>query len=218
VDVLAVRTYLKRRGLVIRLVLTSFFFLSFPAIASWNGKPVPDEDIPRELKKFIEPQTALISLDAVDLNGDRLSDYVLVLEKQKKRPQDDDIEEGQRPLLLVVRENDGSLKLAKRNDKIVFCSKCGGVFGDPFESIGVGPQTFSVNHYGGSAWRWSSSFKFNYSRRDKTWQLVKVEEVSFHATDPRNTMNKKIYTPPKHFGKIDIADFDPESFRRKGAK
>ena len=203
---------------VICAVLMLLLLASFPVQATWNGKPVPAKNIPGELRRFVEPQTVLISFDAADLNGDGLSDYVVVLEKQKKKPDDVDIEEGQRPLLLIIRQKDGSLKVAKRNEKIVFCSTCGGVFGDPLDSIEVGPKTFSVNHFGGSAWRWGNSFRFNYSRRDNTWQLVRVEEVSFNAGDPDKTMKTKIYTPPKHYGKIDIADFDPENFRGKGTK
>jgi len=56
--------------------------------------------------------------------------------------------------------------------------------------------------------------KFNYSRRDKTWQLVQVINTSFHAGDPEN-MTTQTHTPPKDFGKIDIADFDPENYLKK---
>ena len=199
-------------------MLILFLLSSFAVQATWDGKPIPAKNIPSELRGFVEPQTVLISFNATDLNGDELSDYVVVLQKQKRRPDEEDIEEGQRLLLLIIRQNSGTLKVAKRNDKIVYCSTCGGAFGDPLESIDVGPKTFTVNHYGGSSWRWSNSFKFNYSRRDSTWQLVRVQEVSFHASDPDKTMKTEIYTPPKHYGIIDIADFDPENFRGKGTK
>ena len=202
------------RPLLLALLLLS----SLSARAAGNGEPVAAKVIPAELKPFIEPRTVLLSFDAADLNGDGLSDYVLVLEKQKNKPTDDDITDGQRPLLLLIRQPNGTLKLAKRNDKLVMCSTCGGVMGDPFEAMVVGSKTFTVSHFGGSGWRWANSARFNYSRRDDTWQLVRVEEVSFHAGDPDKTTKTKVYTPPKHFGKIDIADFDPESFRGQGAK
>src|SRR5207247_155192 len=107
------------------------------------------------------------------------------------------------------RGADGKLSLAKRNEKVVLCSQCGGVMGDPFQGVTVGPKTFSVSHYGGSAWRWSNEYKFNYSMRDKTWQLVRGEDSSFHASDPKNEKTN-VYIPPRDYGKIDIADFDPE--------
>ncbi len=89
--------------------------------------------------------------------------------------------------------------------------------GDPFQGIEAGPKTFTVSHYGGSAWRWSIAYKFNYSRKDNTWQLVKVEEGRYHTSDP-DAGKSKTYTPPKSFGKIDIADFDPDNWKNQGAK
>ncbi|MBI3230188.1 MAG: hypothetical protein HYZ45_08460, partial [Burkholderiales bacterium] len=59
---------------------------------------------------------------------------------------------------------------------------------------------------------------FNYSRRDNTWQLVRAEESTFNAADPDKTMKQKTYTPPKHYGKIDIVDFDPQNYRGRGEK
>lgn len=198
--------------------LAMSLLVACPAHAAWDGAPVLAKDIPLELKRFVEPQTVLLTFDRADLDGDGLVDYVVVLERQKNRPNDDDITDGQRPLLLLLRQADGSLKVAKRNENLVFCSTCGGAFGDPLESIEVGPRTFTVSHYGGSGWRWHNSFRFNYSRRDSTWQLVRAEDVTFHAGDPDKTTKTKIYTPPKHFGKIDIADFDPQKFLGVGAR
>lgn len=142
---------------------------------------------------------------------------MLVLERQKAKASDPDIEEGQRPLLILVRGAEGTLKEARRNSKVVYCSSCGGVMGDPFQGVEVGPKTFTVSHYGGSAWRWSVDYKFNYSRRDDTWQLVKVEETNFHAMSPEKE-EIKVSTPPKDFGKIDIADFDPDNWKNHGAR
>ena len=89
--------------------------------------------------------------------------------------------------------------------------------GDPFQGVEVEPKTFTVTHYGGSAWRWSVDYKFAYSRKDDTWQLVKVEESSFHASAPDKGENKT-HTPPKDFGKIDFADFDPEKWKNQGPR
>lgn len=181
-------------------------------------EPILAGRLPAELKPFVEPGTRAIFVASADLNGDRRGDYVLVLEKQKQRESDPDIEEGQRPLLLVIRQADGSLKLQKRSDRVVYCSSCGGMMGDPIDAIDVGPGRFKVSHYGGSAWRWSNAYQFAYSRRDDTWQLVRVDETTFHAGDPDRTTKKKVLVPPRHYGKIDIADFDPEHFLRPAGK
>jgi hypothetical protein len=92
------------------------------------------------------------------------------------------------------------------------CSECGGMMGDPFAGVTVRTNTFTVNHYGGSAWRWTADYKFNYSRIDKTWQLVRIEKTNFHAADQKKTLERNVMTPPKDFGKVDIADFDPSAY------
>jgi len=168
--------------------------------------------VPDEVKPFVEQRTKPIALESADLNGDGLKDYILVLERENPLKDDDDFPKNERPLLILVRGADNKLTAAKRNESIVMCSKCGGMMGDPFEGVTVAKNTFTVTHYGGSAWRWSVDYKFNYSRIDKTWQLVRIEQTSFHASEPEKTLKRKVMTPPKNFGKVDIADFDPSKY------
>lgn len=164
--------------------------------------------VPAEVVPFIERGTKAIALETADLNGDgRSSDFVLVLERRKTKRDKYDLPINQRPLLILVRQPDNSLKLAGRNEKVVFCSVCGGVFGDPFAGIEVSRNTFTVSLYGGSNLRWTEDYTFDYSRRDKTWQLVRIESGSFHVFEPEK-IEKKV-TTPKKFGKINLADFDP---------
>ncbi|MFZ6643743.1 hypothetical protein ACO0LL_28725 [Undibacterium sp. TC4M20W] len=184
---------------------------------SLAGTYIEGKDVPADLRPFITANTKLLAFVSADLNGDDKADYVFILEKQKKNATDEDMEQGQRPLHIAIRQADGKLKLVKTNEKIVLCSTCGGMMGDPFADLTASKKSFTVSHYGGSAWRWANEYQFNYSRKDDSWQLVKVSESSFHASDPEKA-KEKIYTPPKHFGKIDIADFDPEKFKGVGAK
>jgi len=173
--------------------------------------------VPAEVAPFVEPGTKAIALEKADLNGDGREDFILVLEKENPAKDEDDFPVNQRPLLILSRGADGKLTSTKRNERVVMCSQCGGVFGDPFDGVIAGRNTFSVEHYGGSNWRWKFSYEFNYSRIDKTWQLVRVKKLEYHTSNP-NKDNRKIYTPPRHFGKIDIADFDPENYLKKGVK
>lgn len=167
-----------------------------------------DLKIPAEVKPFVEKGTKAIALESADLNGDNLKDYVLILEKEKPEKDKQDFPVKQRPLLIIVRDKKNKLSAVKRNENMVMCSECGGVMGDPFDSVKVGKNTFTVSHYGGSGFRWSAEYKFNYSRIDKTWQLVQVKKASFHVSDVNN-VTRTVLTPPKDYGKIDVADFNP---------
>jgi len=192
----------------VRLAIALFgAALAGPAIAA------PVDSVPAELKRLIPRETTLLDHQIADLNGDDRPDIVFIVEGKSGESDDD----GQRSLLIAVRQPDGSLKTVKQSDKVVYCRQCGGVFGDPFAGLEAARGGFSVNHYGGSNWRWSNSFRFAYSRRDDSWQLIRVEESSFHTANP-NRIKSKAYKPPSDFGKIDIADFDPENFKGVGPK
>lgn len=173
--------------------------------------------VPAEVQPFVEAGTKAIAVEAADLNGDGRGDFVVVLERANPAKDKDDFPVNERPLLVLLRGADGKLSEAARNERVVMCSKCGGVWGDPFEGVTAGRNTFTVEHYGGSNWRWKYSYKFNYSRIDKTWQLVRAEELSYHTSDP-DKMERRVYTPPRNFGKINLADFDPEKYKKSSKR
>jgi hypothetical protein len=180
---------------------------------TWAAAQDAELKVPAEVQPFVEAGTKAIAVEAADLNGDGRGDFVLVLERANTAKDKYDFPVNQRPLLILVRGADGKLTEAKRNERVVMCSQCGGVWGDPFEGVVAGRNTFSVEHYGGSNWRWKYSYTFNYSRVDRTWQLVRAEEISYHTSDP-DKMKTRVFTPPRDYGKIDLADFDPEKYKR----
>lgn len=162
-----------------------------------------------DIQAFVEKNTTVLAVERGDLNRDGREDAIVVLE-----PSDP---EAPRPLLILVRDAGGKLHLAKRSAKTVACRTCGGVMGDPFQGVHVETGRFTVEHYGGSSWRWSASYTFAWSRRDQSWQLVRVEHTSFHASDP-DKVETKVHTPPKDFGLIDVTKFDPEDYLGRGKK
>ena len=161
--------------------------------------------VPAEVERFIPEDHQAIAVEQGDLNRDGREDYILAIEKI-------DGDEGEpREVRILTRQTDGSLKLARRGPRAILCKGCGGTMGDPFMGITVKAGRFTIEHYGGSGWRWSEYFTFAWSRRDQTWQLVRVDASSFHAGEP-DKVEKSVQKPPKDFGKIDLAEFDCEQF------
>ena len=175
-------------------------------------------NVPNEVKPFIEKSRIPIALETGDLNADGRKDFVLVISDVV--PDNVTYEEGagDRSVIILTREASGSLTRAAGNDLVAYCKNCGGALGDPFAGVTISGTRFTVSNYGGSASRWSYIYTFDYSRRDRTWQLVRAEESSFHALDPERTKRHRIYTPPKHFGLITFAEFDPDNFQGKGKR
>lgn len=197
-----------------------------PAASQKGGAPTPDSDgctlpfsgwIPGELRPFVLPGTRAMCAAGADLNADGLRDYVLIVEKVNQRDRSATWSEAPRPLLVVVRQPGGSLRVAGRNDHVVYCSACGGIFGDPFEGLEVGAGTFTVHHYGGSAWRWRADYTFRYVQGAGTWRLTKVVELSYHTSDP-NKIERTLFIAPDDFGDIDLADFHPERWKRPSTR
>jgi hypothetical protein len=189
--------------------------LLFPVIAVAQNEEVK---VPDEVKPFVERGMIPIALESGDLNGDGIKDYILVLSAPAgSGGANDDSGIALRPTIILVRDSSGKLTVAARNDQVAYCRECGGVLGDPFQGVQIQGSGFKVSNYGGSSWRWSNEFRFAYSRRDQTWELTRVEEVTFNALDAGKE-KKTVYTPPKDFGLINFADFNPESYKGKGKK
>ena len=53
-----------------------------------------------------------------------------------------------------------------KSEKAILCKDCGGIFGDPFAGIEINKNVLSINHYGGSNWRWGYTHRFRYQEND----------------------------------------------------
>jgi len=194
------------------LVMLFLFCLSPVLVLSQNEQV----KVPDEVKPFVEKGMIPIALETGDLNGDGAKDFILVLSKPtKENGEFDEAGDELRPTMILIRDAGGKLSLAARNDQVSYCKNCGGVMGDPFQGIKIRGTSFTVTNAGGSSDRWDAEYTFGYSRRDKNWQLTRVEENNFSAFSP-SKVKTAIYTPPKSFGLINFADFNPENFKRKG--
>ncbi len=195
-----------------RLSLIAALLLS---ASSAHASHIETVELPKELKTFVDRGTRPIEIERADLNGDGLRDYLLVLE-QRWAPEGDRV--GlKRSLLIIVRRAGGGLRLANRSDTAVRNDYCGGVWGDCFQGVTASKRTFTISEYGGSSWRWDRETTFRYSTRDHTWQLVRVEEQSFHVERP-DKIRRLLYRRPRDFGKIDVSKYDADDFLGKGAR
>ena len=169
-------------------------------------------NVPTEVRAFVEKGSKPIFYKPADLNGDGRQDAVLVIERTDPPTKDEyDYPLDQRPMLILVRGVDQKLSESARNERVVMCSTCGGMMGDPFVEVEVGTNMFTVDNEGGSAWRWGIYYEFKYSRIDKTWQLVRLTKSSVNSLEPNKTAKSKVLTPRK-FGKINFSDLDPAKF------
>ncbi|MGZ8410955.1 MAG: hypothetical protein ACXWVS_13720 [Hyphomicrobium sp.] len=165
----AAARFLKSSTRIRRIMIYFLLFMIF-MIHSTIGHAeasTADDKTPDEVRPFIEEGMRVIANESGDLNGDSRLDYVLVLETEHEKINEYDQTGRQRVLLILVRRPDGNLEVSKRNDKIIYCSTCGGAgIGDSFQGVLTGLKMFTVHAYGGSGWRWVTEFKFDYSRLD----------------------------------------------------
>lgn len=92
-----------------------------------------------------------------DLNKDGRSDIVLALQQHG-----DDTDPPR--LLIVLLRSDKGYRLAGKSSSALLCKSCGGVYGDPFAALQIRNGILQIDHYGGSAWRWTVTQKFRYQQ------------------------------------------------------
>ena len=117
-----------------------------------------------------------------------------------KNNQEDINADTTRPLLLLIGHGKGLYKLVERNDSIVLCKGCGGMFGDPYAGITIKNGFFSIEHYGGSNWRWTRIITFKYDIKLKQFVLHRDAGESYHTFDPNKT-TRNIYNK-EDFGQL----------------
>ncbi|MEO7923498.1 MAG: hypothetical protein ABIR30_07460 [Chitinophagaceae bacterium] len=167
-------------------------------------------EVPAELKPFILKGYESLDFVKEDLNGDKLSDYLLILKVlgEDTLTYENANWEAARPFLLILRQPDGSLKQAVRNNELVGCKQCGGSMGDPYQGLTVKAGEFTADFYGGSSWRWTAGYTFRYDKIKKDWFLQAHTSSSFHAGDPDKTMEESIITRTE-IGDISLQQFTP---------
>jgi hypothetical protein len=154
------------------------------------------------LNTFIPKGFLILDSLGGDLNLDAYNDLVLIL----KMEGEDSLQDVCRPLLILTGQENKSYKLEARNDSVVLCRSCGGVFGDPYESTVIKNGYFSIQHYGGSNWRWTRIITFKFVKEKNSWVLHRDAGESYHTSNPDKT--EKIVTNKEDFDKLPVEKFN----------
>ncbi|MEZ5046619.1 MAG: hypothetical protein R2831_06470 [Chitinophagaceae bacterium] len=112
-----------------------------------------------------------------DFNQDKLQDAVLLIAHNQELDDSKVDYDCNRPLIILQGTNSGYILSAYTKDGVL-CKHCGGVFGDPYESITLKNNVLNINHYGGSAWRWTNNYTFRF--QNKRWELIGISQDSYY--------------------------------------
>ncbi|MGI4865344.1 MAG: hypothetical protein ACRYFZ_15590 [Janthinobacterium lividum] len=175
------------------------------ALAQQPIAPVPK--LPIAIRRLLPAGYVVLAAEPGDLNRDALPDYLVVLNRPNEQKTSDVVAHPtKRPLLLFLGGAGGTYTLAARTDNAVYCVDCGGIMGDPFMGLTIKKGYFTVEHYGGSAQRWTRFVTFKYDPVGRAWLLHRDGSEHFHATDPEHGTTTA--TTAKNFGRVPLAKFD----------
>jgi hypothetical protein len=134
----------------------------------------------QKIRQFIPEGYQVYDTASGDLNGDGYEDLVLVLKSNIESV----TSEGVRPLLVLTGKYRGYFDLFARNDKVVLCESCGGVFGDPYQKVTINNGFLSIEHNVGATYKWSRVITFKYEAECKEMVLFEDKTNSYHASAP----------------------------------
>lgn len=174
-------------------------------ITNTHQEPIEGGDFPisKELVPFVEKGANVVNVITGDLNKDGRQDFLMVLERD---PPDDD-----RILIVIIRQEDGSLKVEGRNQSVIESKGDEGTHGGFEVTAGFG--FFDVEDSSGDA-RMGKSHRFRFEWVDKknNWMLVKVTDSEYDADNDVTLDNSRVVRTSKQLGEISFTDFDGSDF------
>jgi|GEM_PF-6204680 len=126
-----------------------------------------------------------------DLNSDGLLDMVVVAEDRRSSQNKCMAENCTRILLVLFGNKSGGFDLSLRSERAVLLADEGGIFGDPFEGLSIKNGVLFVDFYGGSAWRWSKEYKFQYQKGG--WYMIGKAIHDYHNACPYQIFKSEDY-------------------------
>jgi len=188
-----------------------------------HGDPVVEdaEDIglPPEDKVYAMPNfeayladnERILATQMGDLNRDEHPDWLLATYDGAEDDGAAEEELAPRRLSIIINNGDDTYSLAASTEGAILCKHCGGMMGDPFTGLVINKGYFSIEHYGGSSWRWTRIITFKYNKDEDYWYLHKDGGSTFHAGDPEETMEEKVQTTDD-FGLVPFAEYHYEAY------
>ncbi|MDO7875494.1 hypothetical protein Q5H93_12190 [Hymenobacter sp. ASUV-10] len=171
------------------------------------ASPPAAPPLPAAIRRALPAGYVVLEAERGDLNRDALPDWLVVLHRPDEQKTSDVIDHPtKRPLLLFVGGANGTFTLAARTDNAVYCVDCGGIMGDPFTGLAIKKGYFTVEHYGGSAQRWTRYVTFRYDAATRSWLLHRDGSEHFHALDPEHGTTTA--RTSKDFGRVPLQKFD----------
>lgn len=177
-----------------RIFFILFYFLPLHSYAQSQFKP---------LNSFFLKDFIILDSLSGDLNNDKIKDLVLIL----KHKQEEDNFDTTRPLLLLEGNNQGLYRLMAKNDNVVLCKICGGVFGDPFEGITIENGVFTLDFRGGSRRRWTRHISFKLDKKSGQFILYQDIGIDYDGANPEGKIDKKKYNK-KDFGRLPFTKYN----------
>lgn len=164
------------------------------------------KNIPMDnLTSFATGDTRILESVKGDLTGEGRPGILLVLDPPLTGKEK--LGEGpNREIALLARDDAGQLHKVTSNARIVPCSQCGGVAGDPYAYSRIGKGEFTIVIGGGSRERWTDEFTFTYVGAKKDWF---VSTVIRKVVDTEGDKEKHVTLTAKDLGETPFSAFDP---------
>jgi hypothetical protein len=147
------------------------------------------------IQQNLPKRHALMRVFAGDLNNDSRPDAVVLARSWDETNNAN----SSRPLLVFLRQTNGTLRRVARANGVIACAACGGVAGDPWARrdqlarIVFEKNSFSLLEFVGSGWRGWRKVSFRFSKQgiwlsgclQKTWHISHQFAPEFTRVAPK---------------------------------
>ena len=120
-------------------------------------------------KKLIPPGWKVEQTVPGHLDDNNLADLVLILIKNNFW-ETELFEDSNRQLLLLSQTSPKKYDILLKNSGAILCARCGGMLGDPLQSIEIKNKVLIITHYGGSRDRWGMVHRYRFQQGN--WYLI----------------------------------------------